>query len=67
VRGIKKTVRRQTSHKLYNLTARIFPMLLFYLPLPILAVIFSIEIDKKVQMLSSFGVVAALSYFNAHP
>jgi hypothetical protein len=49
----------------YNLTARVFPMLLFYLPLLLLAVIFSIEIDKKIHMLSSFGVVAALSYFNA--
>jgi len=49
----------------YNLTARVFPMLLFYLPVLMLAVIYSIEIDKKIHMLSSFGVVAALSYFNA--
>ncbi|MES2062582.1 MAG: hypothetical protein V4456_11720 [Bacteroidota bacterium] len=49
----------------YNLTARVFPMLLFYLPLLILAVIFSIEIDKKIHVLSSCGVIAALSYFNA--
>lgn len=49
----------------YNLTARVFPMLLFYLPLLIVAVMFSIEIDKEIHMLSSFGVIAALSYFNA--
>ncbi len=49
----------------YNLTARVFPMLLFYLPVLSLAILFSVEIEKKIHVLTSFGLIAALSYFNA--
>lgn len=40
-------------------------MTLFYLPILVLAILFSIQIDQHIHLLSSFGVIAALSYLNA--
>jgi hypothetical protein len=49
----------------YSLKARVFPMMLFYFPILILAVLFSLQIDQHIHLLTSFGVVGALTYFNS--
>lgn len=49
----------------YTLTARLFPMTLFYLPIIFLGIVFSFHFDKYVHLLTSLGVVSALSYFTA--
>jgi len=46
----------------YSLNARIYPIVIFYMPAIILAVLFSLKFDKYVQLFTSFGIVGALSY-----
>lgn len=46
----------------YSLNARIYPVVIFYMPAIILAVLFSLKFDKYVQLFTSFGIVGALSY-----
>ncbi len=46
----------------YSLNARIYPIVIFYMPAVILAVLFSLKFDKYVHLFTSFGIVGALSY-----
>ena len=46
----------------YSLNARIYPIVIFYMPAIILAVLFSLKFDKYVHLFTSFGIVGALSY-----
>jgi hypothetical protein len=47
----------------YNLNARFYPMVLFYMPVVLLAILFSFHFDNYKHLLTSFGVLGALSYF----
>lgn len=49
----------------YTRTARIYPMLIFYLPVVIVALIFSLHFEKISHLLASFGVLGALAYMMA--
>lgn len=46
----------------YSLNARIYPIIIFYMPAVILAVLFSLKFDKYIHLFTSFGIVGALSY-----
>ncbi len=46
----------------YSLNARIYPVVIFYMPAIILAVLFSFKFESYVHLLTSFGIVGALSY-----
>lgn len=46
----------------YSLNARIYPIVIFYMPAIILAVLFSLKFDKYIHLFTSFGIVGALSY-----
>lgn len=46
----------------YSLNARIYPVVIFYMPAIILAVLFTLKFDKYVHLFTSFGIVGALSY-----
>jgi hypothetical protein len=46
----------------YTRNARIYPMLIFYLPVVVISLIFSLHFEKISQLLISFGVMSALTY-----
>jgi hypothetical protein len=46
----------------YSLNARIYPIIIFYMPAVILTIIFSFKFDNYIHLLTSFGIVSALSY-----
>jgi len=46
----------------YNLNARLYPMVLFYMPVLLLAILFSFQFDKYSHLLASVGILGALSY-----
>lgn len=47
----------------YSLNARIYPMILLFMPLVVIGVTYSIEFEAYLQILSTLGVLAALVYF----
>ncbi len=46
----------------YDLNARLYPMVLFYMPILLLGILFSFEFDKYMHLLTGFGIIGALSY-----
>lgn len=50
----------------YSLNARIYPMVLFFMPLIILGITYSIKFEAYIQILSTLGASAALIYFLAN-
>ncbi|WP_262249865.1 hypothetical protein [Parapedobacter soli] len=46
----------------YSLNARIYPVVIFYMPAIILAVLFLLKFDNYIHLFTSFGIVGALSY-----
>lgn len=49
----------------YSINARLYPMVILLLPLIIIGITYSIEMESYLNILSSLGVSAALSYFLA--
>jgi hypothetical protein len=49
----------------YTRTARIYPMLIFYLPVAIIALVFSLHFEKISHLLISLGLTSAFSYMMA--
>lgn len=47
----------------YSIYARIFPMLILFLPLIIIGLAYSVKYEDYYQILSTLGITAALSYF----
>lgn len=47
----------------YSLNARIYPIVIFLLPLIVLGISYSVEYEKYVQILSTLGITSALVYF----
>lgn len=46
----------------YSLNARIYPVVIFYMPAIILVVLFALKFDEYIHLFTSFGIVGALSY-----
>jgi len=49
----------------YSINARLYPMAILLLPIVILGITYSIEMESYLNVLSSIGISAALSYFLA--
>ena len=49
----------------YSINARLYPMAILLMPLIIIGIAYSIEMESYLNILSSIGVSAALSYFLA--
>jgi len=47
----------------YSLNARFYPMVLFYLPVLLLGILFSLQFDKYTHLLTSLGILGAMSFF----
>ncbi len=47
---------------IYNLKARIYPVIILFFPIIIIGVIFSIEFESYLSLLSSFGIMGTLIY-----
>jgi hypothetical protein len=47
----------------YSLNARFYPMVLFYMPVLLLGVLFSIQFEKYTHLFTSLGLLSALSFF----
>jgi hypothetical protein len=47
----------------YSLNARFYPMVLFYMPVLLLGALFSFQFDKYTHLLTSLGILGALSFF----
>ena len=50
----------------YSLHARIYPMVIFFMPIIILGIFYSIIYKEVYQSLSSLGLTAVLTYFLSH-
>jgi len=47
----------------YSLFARIYPMVIFFLPIVVIGVSYSVVNDSYIQSLSSIGITSVLTYF----